>query len=106
MSRTRDWRRWKSDVKVLRRMKKQSRRFFWFRFLDVNGVYLDRPRWFDLIGSQQAYLLKSQTTLSWFRHYKGKWGKKGKKSYNYSSDYDTRIKDKVRFMKELKEYGY
>jgi hypothetical protein len=34
---------------------------------------------------------------------KNKWGKKGKRSYDYSFDPFTRIKDKVRFRKILQE---
>lgn len=104
--RDRCWRRWKTDVVVLKRIKTHFGRTRWFLNRDTNRVKIEHPSWFDMLGQQHIYILKSQTTLVFMRLHKTKWGKKGKKSYNWSSDYFTRPKDKVRFLKELRDYDY
>jgi|LakMenEpi03Aug12_release.lakeMendotaPanAssembly.Ray.scaffolds.fasta_scaffold216354_2 hypothetical protein len=104
--RDRGWRRWKSEVKVTKRIKIQFSRTRWFLNRDTNLVSIEHPKWFDMIGQQHIYILKSQSTLAYISSIKVKWGKKGKKKYNWSSDYFTRPKDKARFKKELQNYEY
>ena len=104
--RGRMWRRYKQDCIIMKRMRKWSGHY-WYRFSDVNKIMIEKPLWIDSIGLQHIYILKKTRTRKWDTRHKSKWGKRGKRNYNYSSDYYTRIKDKVRFRKELiNEYGY
>ncbi len=80
--------------------------YYWYRFTDINGIRIDKPLWIDSIGLKNICILRDTRTRHWDTIMKCKWGKKGKKSYDYSSDPNTRPKDKLRFYKELKEYGF
>ena len=51
-------------------------------------------------------IYKSIRTTRWSSRCKVKWGKKGKKNFDWSSDPNTRPKDRQRFKKELLENGY
>jgi hypothetical protein len=104
--RDRCWRRWRSDTVILKRIKSHVERTHWFLTRDTNGIPHNIPDWYILLGQQHIYLLKSQRTLSYMTFHKCKWGKQGKKNYNWSSDYHTRPKDKQRFLKELKDVEY
>jgi hypothetical protein len=106
MERTRDWRRWKADIVFLKRIKIHNRRFYWHVHIDSNGLKISNLKWIDKIGMQSFYIYKSQTTLFFVTRNKSKWGKKGKRGFNWSSDYNNRPKDKVRFLKLLKEDGF
>jgi len=103
--RDRGWRRSKAESYHLKRMKRWSS-FYWYRFNDVNHIRIQKPLWVDSIGLQNIYILKKTRTRYWDTRTKKKWGKKGKRNYDYSYDPNTRVKDKVRFLKELREYGY
>lgn len=78
----------------------------WYRFVDVCDIPIKNPKWHDFIGMQCAYFFKNNTTNRYETRDKVKWGKKGKKSYNWSYDINTRHKDKQRFKKELNELGF
>jgi len=80
--------------------------FYWYRFTDVNNIRIEKPLWIDAMGLQHIYILKKTRTRKWDTRLKTKWGKKGKKNYDYSSDPNTRVKDKNRFRREIMEYGY
>jgi hypothetical protein len=81
--------------------------FYWYKFTDINGIKVEKPLWIDGLGLQHINILKHTRTRKWDTRHKRKWGKKGKRNFDYSSDYYTRVKDKVRFQKELRqEYGY
>jgi hypothetical protein len=81
--------------------------FYWYKFTDINGIKIEKPLWIDGLGLQHINILKHTRTRKWDTRHKRKWGKKGKRNFDYSSDYYTRVKDKVRFQKELRqEYGY
>jgi hypothetical protein len=103
--RGRMWRRYKEECVVLRRVRKWSS-YHWYRFNDVNKIRINKPLWIDSIGLQSTYKSKSITTTKWDTRHKNKWGKKGKRHWDYSSDPNTRVKQKIMFLKELKEYGY
>ena len=103
--RDRMWRRYKRDCYHLKRMKRWSN-FYWYKFTDINRIRIEKPLWIDGIGLQHIYILRDTRTRKYDTAHKTKWGKKGKRNYDYSSDPNTRVKDKVRFLKELKEYGY
>lgn len=61
--------------------------------------------WHDFIGLQCAYFFKNSTTSWYDTRDKVKWGKKGRGSYDWSHDSNTRHKDKIRYKKELNELG-
>jgi hypothetical protein len=104
--RGRMWRRYISECYHLKRMKRWSG-FYWYKFTDINGIKVEKPLWIDGLGLQHINILKHTRTRKWDTRHKRKWGKKGKRNFDYSSDYYTRVKDKVRFQKELRqEYGY
>jgi hypothetical protein len=103
--RDRGWRRYKEDVKVIRRLK-NWRCSYWYRFKDVNDIRIYRCGWIDLIGDNTAHDAKSISTNRWSTRDKTKWGKKSKRSRYYdNSDPWTRHKDKLRFKKELDRIG-
>jgi hypothetical protein len=103
--RDRGWRRFKLECYHLRRMKRWSG-LYWYRWTDVNLISIQKPIWIDSIGLRNVNIAKKTRTTKWDTRHKMKWGKKGKKNYDYSSDPNTRVKDKVRFQRELREYGY
>ena len=80
--------------------------FYWFRFTDINGIPIVKPLWIDGLSLPHINILKKTRTRKWDTRHKKKWGKKGKRNYDYSSDPFTRIKDKTRFQRELREDGY
>lgn len=80
--------------------------FYWYKFTDVNEIRIEKPLWIDSIGLKHICILRDTRTRKWDTVHKKKWGKKGKRNFDYSSDPNTRVKDKVRFLRELREYGY
>jgi len=62
--------------------------------------------WMEKISSPDIWIYRSVRTTKWESRIKVKWGKKGKRSFDWSADPNTRHKDKARFLKELREYGY
>lgn len=102
-NRDRAWRRHKQEAKTKSRIVRILKRHGWWRFIDANGIKLDRPQWYDFIGTESEFTFKTLVTTRYDSRYKTKWGKKGKRNYDYSSDPFTRVKDKVRFQKLLKE---
>ena len=104
MTRGRNWRRYIEYKKVIKRLKNDSLKNYW-RYTDSNDIPISNYMWIDLIGSQRAYLFKNITTSVSYTRNKDKWGHKSRKTYNYTSDPNTRVKDKKRFKKELNELG-
>lgn len=102
MARNRAWRRHKLECKVKNRLRRLDHQR-WRRLVDANGINIPNPSWVDFIGTQSEFMYKYQTTHKYDTRYKSKWGKKGKKNYDYSSDPWTRVKDKNRFLKILME---
>ena len=78
---------------------------YWYRFKDINEIYLSRPIWIDLINHQAINKLRDTRTTKWDTRHKVKWGKQGRKNYDWSSDPNTRHKQKILVRKQLKEYG-
>ena len=104
-SRDRAWRRHIESKKVIKRIKLNASRSRWWRFEDANNQLIRNPHWFDFIGTQSAYFYKNSSTNKYDTRHKVKWGKKGKKNYDWSHSYWTRHKDKARFKKELNDIG-
>lgn len=103
--RDRAWRRHIEDTKVIKRTKRLADKCYWWSFEDVNQVRVKNPIWIDFIGTKASYFFKNSTTDKYDTRYKIKWGKKGKKHYDWSCNYWTRPKDKNRYKKELNEFG-
>jgi hypothetical protein len=109
MERTRAWRRHKSECHFLRNIKRKARSSYYRFTIKYTGDYFFRlynPLWIDKIGSDDIMIYKSIRTSKWESRHKVKWGKKGKKNFDWSSDPNTRPKDKEKFRKELLENGY
>jgi hypothetical protein len=104
-ARNRGWRRHELERVHLKRMKRWSG-LFWYHFKDVNKIKIKSPLWIDLINHDSINKLKSITTDRWGTRHKIKWGKKGRKNWDWSCNKNTRHKQKAMTIKELREYGY
>lgn len=106
VNRDRAWRRYIEEHKVIYRLKNIANKNHFYRWCDINKDIYNNPRWINYVGTTWHYTSKTITTSIYDSEYKMKWGKKGKRNYYYSSEYDSRVKDKVRFLKLLIELGY
>jgi hypothetical protein len=106
MERGRAWRRTKSECHFLKRIKKQTFYNFVYMFWSSYSLKKYNSKWMDLISSNQVYKYKDVRTCKWQSRNKVKYGKKGKKNFDWSSSQNTRPKDKSRIRKELVDYGY
>jgi hypothetical protein len=107
MERGRAWRRFKSDCYFLKRIKRRINgnyyiRIYWGSF----PIQIYNPTWMDKISSKEVVIYKSIRTTKQRSRHKVKWGKKGRKNFDWSFDPNTRPKSKSRFLKELRDYGY
>lgn len=102
--RTRSWRRYKEEVKVIKRIKYTDQTSRWYRYRDANKNLMQDYLWVDIIGTESHFDYKTTTTSD---SYKMKYGKKGRKKRGYyGSDNKNRIYDKKIFKKMLEsEYG-
>ena len=101
--RSRAWRRYKEDQKVIHRIAKMSRGGWWCRHRDVNNILIQEPRIKDFIGTSYNFMYKTYTTDKSDTKYKSKYSSNRKNSYY--RDGDNRERQKVYFLKILKEYG-
>lgn len=100
--RSRAWRRYKEDQKVIHRIT-SLRRGGWWRFKDVNNILRQEPMVQDFIGSSYNFMYKTYTSKRSDTKYKCKYSPN--KNSNYYRDGDNREKQRVVFLKILKEYG-
>ncbi len=100
--RSRAWRRYKEDQKVIQRIT-SLRRSGWWRFKDVNNIFRQEPMLQDFIGSSYNFMYKTYTSKKSDTKYKCKYSPN--KNSNYYRDGDNREKQRVVFLKILKEYG-
>ncbi len=100
--RNRAWRRYMEDQKVIQRIT-SLRRGGWWRFKDVNNITRQEPMVQDFIGSSYNFMYKTYTTDKSSSKYKCKYSPN--KNNNYYRDGDNREKQRVIFLKILKEYG-
>jgi len=105
MGRDRSWRRHIENKKVIKRLKQMLNKSRWWRFEDACNIKIQEPKWHDLVVTKTAYFYKCSTTSRYDTRCKTKWGKKGKKNYDWSFDQNTRPKDRKRYKKELDELG-
>lgn len=105
--RTRDWRRYKEKVKVVRRLKRWNRSWY-YRYRDANGNNIENYIWLDQIGTNDHFMYKTYTTAD--SKWKEKYGKKGRKSrkcrWSSVNKIGNREDSKIKFKKMLdKDYG-
>lgn len=98
--RNRAWRRYIEEQKVVKRLT-QMRRGGWWR--DVNNILRKDPMVKDFIGSSYNFMFKTYTTDKSDTKYKCKYSPN--KNRNYHRDGDNREKQRVNFLKILKENG-
>lgn len=100
--RTRDWRRYKEKIKVIKRLKNANR---YSLIINANKDRVYNYLWIDQISTYNHFMYKTYTTDRIDSKYKGKYGKSGRNRY-YSSDGSYRCKDKREFRKMLEvDYG-
>lgn len=100
--RTRAWRRYKQECKILKRLAYQANRF---SLRDENGISYDDVSIKHLLGTDTHFMYKSYTTTRDDTKYKTKYSPNTRSFYR---DYNRRGKretDKMLFIKLLKEYG-
>ena len=106
--RTRDWRRYKGEQKLITRLKTIHSMRHWHQFIDANDIRSFNPIWVSTIGTWQHYMYKTYTTKPNDSKYKQKYGKKGRGYRGWSSQNKTGTReiDKVKFNRMLEnDYG-
>jgi hypothetical protein len=106
--RTRDWRRYKLELIVRKRLKK-FHSASWYRYQTPNGDKLQNYEWCDEIGSTDSFCYKSHSTARSSR-YEIKYSPNKSRSYYgdikpRKDSLGTRLLDKREFLKILKQYG-
>jgi len=101
MERTRQWRRHKSDLYYLKRVKKilYHRNLFFGWNPYVTRVF--NPSWFETIFLPETIMYKSIRTHKNTSRNKIKYGKSGRKTYGWTNSENTRSKQKIKFLKQL-----
>ena len=107
--RPRDWRRYKQDVILIRRLKYFLRTRY-YHFADINGNRLTESTFMGLIGSLDYKFLKSNVTTRYDSRSKSKYSNKfhqGDRNHvkKNKDSLGTRLLDKKEFNKILKELG-
>lgn len=102
--RTREWRRYKEECIVKKRLRAINCRYWWY-FHDVNNVK-KQPDWTDFVGMPIQHMYKSYVTKSNDSKYKAKYSPNKGKLWRDHNKKGTREKDRVSFNKMLElEYG-
>ena len=105
--RTRAWRRHKEETIVIRRIKRLvANQRAWWKYQDVNDITHRYPMLKDHIGTQTHFMFKSHVTDTYDSRHKVKYSpNKGKAYWRDNNKKGIREKDKIKFLKILKEYG-
>jgi hypothetical protein len=104
-SRTRDWRRYKEECKVINRLQRHCRG--WWRYKDINNIYVRNTIWSDFIGNRLQHESKSYTTKQCDSNYKTKFSpNRSNGRYRESSGRNTRESEKIFFKKILEDAGF
>ncbi len=103
--RTRAFRRYKQDIKVINRIYRIERGYFRY-FRDVNNIKHTTPLLTDFIGTRTNFMFKTYTTDKYDSRYKEKYSPNRTYSgWNRSGgDANTREFYKKESSKQLKEY--
>lgn len=97
--RTRAFRRYMEEVKVIKRIKNQRRIYYW-GYRDCNNIRLQNPIWVNQLGSEDHFNFKTITTTVHDSKNKCKYGKCNRSRWR---DGIYRAKDKRQFMKLLND---
>lgn len=100
--RNRAWRKYREDQKVIKRLAMMSIGG-WRRHRDANNILRQEPMVQDFIGTSLNFMYKTYTSKRSDTKYKCKYSPN--KNSNYYRDGDNREKQRVVFLKILKEYG-
>lgn len=100
MSRGIAWKRYKEDIKVIKRLKLLR----YHRIEDSNGMPIFKPYWFDYIGTSTHFMYKTHTTKRCDSRYKSKY--RTVQNQGYYSRRCTRLATKKKFKEILDEIGY
>jgi hypothetical protein len=100
--RTRAFRRYKQDIKVIKRINNIERVYMRY-FHDINNFKRSRPRLTDFIGTSTIFMYKTHTTEKQDSRYKIKYSPN---SYyqGWDRNNNTRESDRKRFSLLIKEY--
>jgi len=101
--RNRVWRKYKEDLKVIKRLTKMSRGGWYRGYRDVNNILRQETTIKDFIGTSFNFMYKTYTTEKSDSKYKCKYSPN--KNKNYYRDGDNREKQRVVFLKILKQNG-
>ena len=103
--RTRDWRRFKEDQKVIKRLKNRVSQSNWGT-INANDQHMRQYRWMSMIGTSTHFMYKGYTCKSVDSKWNEKWGQKGKGKFPSDRHQNCRINDKRLFKKMLQDdYG-
>ena len=107
--RTRQWRRYKMETIVRKRLKRFNSESWW-GYTTPNGDKMSNYIWSDEIGSQDSNFYKSHTTRKHDSRYSVRYSPNRKTSYYRDrkpkgESMGNRERDKVQLLKILKEYG-
>jgi hypothetical protein len=103
--RTRDWRRNKEDLIVLKRLKTLPVSYYRY-FADVNGNRSQHTSIYDYIGSSQNHMFKTYTTKKYDSNHKVKYSpNRGRAYWRDLNKKGTKEYYKLELFKILKEYG-
>ena len=105
--RTRAWRRHMEEVIVIRRMNRMVNSYrSWWHYTDVNNIKHESPTLKDYIGSQDNHMYKTYKTTKWDSGHKVKYSpNRGRAYWRDNNKKGLREKNKIEFLKIMKEYG-
>lgn len=105
--RTRDWRRHIEEVMVIRRLKRMTQLHnSWWYYVDVNNIKHRCSTLKDHIGSKDNHMYKTYKTTKWDSNHKVKYSpNKGKAYWRDNNKKGTRERNKIEFLKIMKEHG-
>lgn len=104
--RNRAWRRYMQEKIVTKRLKLKVAKFGnWYFYTSrvANRRIIQSPMFKDYIGTDDAHMLKTYKTTNYDTKNKIKYSPN--RSERYERDLNTREKQKIEFLKILKEYG-
>lgn len=99
---TRAFRRYKQDVKVIKRIN-NIERGYWRYFHDVNNFKRSKPRLTDFIGTSTNFMYKTHTTEKHDSRYKVKYSPNGPHQ-GWDRNSNTRESERKKFSLLIKEY--
>lgn len=104
--RDRAWRRYKTEVKIINRLRIHKTTKWWYRgFIDANGHNHSNPEVSNFLGTDYYFESKSISTPNWRSEDKCKYSSNRQKGYWRSGKGPFRERDTRELLKILKENG-